>query len=234
MILLKNKIKLAGLFLIFGIVTGILSIAPAVDSPDYLTEATTNSNQVRVSALFQFILFLTYLGFAIVLYPIIKKHNESLALGFLSFRIIAGVVLLLGTVVLLSILVLSQEYVKNALETQMVLEAFGNVLKTTRDYINHVFMVFVLGIGNFMLYILFLKSRLIPKWLSAWGLLGTILSVIASGLFLFKKIDVITAEYLVLNAPTALLEIVLGFWLILKGFSEGLGSTKGLNKKECV
>ncbi|WP_130736278.1 DUF4386 domain-containing protein [Flavobacterium sp. J27] len=218
--ILKNKIKLAGLLIIMGMVAGILSISPSVDSVNYLTEAAANFNQVIMSALFQFILFLMYLGFAIVLYPIIKKYNKSLALGFLSFRIIAGVVLLIGTVVLLSILVLSQEYAENTLENLRVLEALGNVLKTTRDYTNHVFMVFVLSIGNLMLYVLFLKSKLIPKWLSVWGLLGGILSIIASTLLLFKIIDVITVEYLVLNVPTALFEIVLGFWLLLKGFSK--------------
>lgn len=220
MSLLKNKTQVAGLLIIIGMVAGIFSISPSVDSVNYLTEAAANSNQVIMSALFQFILFLMYLGFAIVLYPIIKKYNESLALGFLSFRIIAGVVLLIGTVALLSILILSQEYAENTLENLRALEALGNVLKTTRDYINHVFMVFVLGIGNLMLYVLFLKSRLIPKWLSVWGLLGSILSIIASTLLLFKIIDVITVEYLALNVPTALFEMALGFWLILKGFSK--------------
>lgn len=220
MSLLKNKTQVAGLLIIIGMVAGIFSISPSVDSVNYLTEAAANSNQVIISALFQFILFLMYLGFAIVLYPIIKKYNESLALGFLSFRIIAGVVLLIGTVALLSILILSQEYTENTLENLRVLEALGNVLKTTRDYTNHVFMVFVLGIGNLMLYVLFLKSRLIPKWLSVWGLLGGILSIIASTLLLFKIIDVITVEYLALNVPTALFEMALGFWLILKGLSK--------------
>lgn len=93
----------------------------------------------------------------------------------------------------------------------MLFEVFGNVLKITRDYINHVFMVFALGIGNLMLYVLFFKSSLIPKWLSIWGVIGTVLSIGASVLLLFGTIEVITIKYLALNAPTGFFEIVLGF-----------------------
>ena len=92
--LLKNNVKLAGLLIILGMIAGILSIASSVDSPKYLTEAAANTTQVSIAALFQFILSLTYVCFAILLYPIVKKYNKSLALGFLSFRIIAGVVLI--------------------------------------------------------------------------------------------------------------------------------------------
>jgi len=216
--ILKNKPRLAGLLIIIGMIAGIISIAPAVDSPKYLTEATANSNQVITGALFQFILFLTYIGFAILLYPLLKQYNGQLAVGFLSFRIVAGVILIIGTIVLLSILALSQEFVKTTSENISVFEAFGNMLKITRDYINHVFMVFALGLGNIMLYMLFLKGKLVPKWLPVWGILGTLLSIVASMLLLFKVVDVITPQYLILNIPIALFELTLGFWLILKGF----------------
>lgn len=223
---LKNNIKLAGFLIILGMITGILSIASAVDSPNYLTEAAANATQVSTAALFQFILCLTYIGFAIVLYPIVKKYNQVLALGFLSFRIISGVVLIIGTAILLSILVISQEFVKSSSENLWAFEAFGNVLKIIRDYINHMFMVFTIGIANLMLYILFLKTKLIPKWLAVWGILGVVLSMLASVLLLFNIVDVITVEYLVLNAPTGLFEFVLGIWFFFKGFN-----TKCSNKE---
>jgi uncharacterized protein DUF4386 len=230
--LLKNNVKLAGYLIIIGIVVGILSIASAVDSPNYLTEATANAAKVSIAALFQFILCLTYIGFAILLYPIVQEYNKRLALGFLSFRIIAGVVLIIGTVILLSILVVSQEFIKNPPENQWIFEAFGNVLKTTRDYSNHIFMVFTLGTANLMLYILFFKTRLIPKWLSVWGILGTVLSIVASVLLLFNLVEVITMEYLTLNVPSGIFELVLGFWLIAKGLKTGVSGSTNTIKSE--
>ena len=79
-------------------------------------------------------------------------------------------------------------------------------------------MILVLCTGNFMFYILLIKSKLIPQWLSAWGLIGAMLSAIASFLVLFRIVDIITPEYMILNVPTALQELILAIWLIVKGF----------------
>ena len=102
-------------------------------------------------------------------------------------------------------------------ENSLIFEAMGNLLKVTRDYINHIFMVLALGAGNLLLYVLFLRTKLIPSWLSIWGILGILPAIFASVLLLFHQIEVITPQYLVLNMPTALFELVLGFWLMLKG-----------------
>lgn len=210
----------AGILIIIGMVAGMLSIVPSVESPDYLTEVYANQNQVLSGAFFQFIMSLAYLGIGILLYPIIKRFSNSLSIGFLNFRIIASTLVILGTILLLSILALSQEFVKNSTQNTLDFEAIGNVLKITRDYINHVFMILVLCTGNFMLYLLLMKSKLIPQWLSVWGLFGTLLSAIASVLILFQVVEVITTEYLILNVPTAMLELILGIWLIVKGFDK--------------
>ena len=85
----RKKTIIAGTLFIIGIVSGLLSIAPAAEAPDYLFQASANANQVLSGALFQFIMTIAYLGFAITLYPLLRKFKESLALGFLSFRIIA-------------------------------------------------------------------------------------------------------------------------------------------------
>lgn len=214
----KRKARFAGLLLIGGMIAGILSVAPAVDSAEYLTEAAAHSHQVILAALAQFMMALAYIGIAILLYPIVKRYGKSLALGFLSLRIIATTLVVVGTVVLLSLLSLSQEFVHHLPQHPVELEAVGNMLKVTRDYINHVFMVLVLCAGNGMLYALFLQSRLVPQWISVWGLVGTALSALASVLILFQVVDIITPEYLILNVPTALLELVLGIWLLIKGF----------------
>lgn len=215
---IKSKTRLAGLLILIGMVAGIFSVAPTVDSANYLTEAAANSTKVIMGASFQFIMSLVYLGFAIIIYPIIKQFSHTLSAGFLNFRIIAATLVVFGTILLMSILALSQEFVKNAPANTLDFEALGNVLKITRDYINHVFMILILCAGNLMLYILLLKSRLIPRWLSIWGLVGTVLSAIASVLILFQVVEVITTEYLILNVPAAVLDLTLGIWLIVKGF----------------
>lgn len=218
----KRKTRFAGFLFLVGMLAGVFSVAPAIDSAKFLTEAAANFNQVVIAAIFQFIMSLAYLGIVILLYPIIKKFGGSLSIGFLSLRIIAAALVIIGAILLLLILALSQEFVKAPSQSALALEALGNVFKITRDYINHVFMILVLCAGNFMFYILLLKSKLIPKWLSIWGLLGYLLSAIASVLILFQVVEVITTEYLVLNVPTAIQELILGIWLITKGFDQRL------------
>ena len=115
----NRRDTMAGLLILLGLVVGILSIAPAVDSEDFLINVVVDPIGVQLSALFQFILFLTYMGFAILLFPILQKIDRDLALGFLSFRIIAGCILIFGIMVMLAILALGQE-----------LELFGNKLLT--------------------------------------------------------------------------------------------------------
>ncbi|MEN7551522.1 DUF4386 domain-containing protein [Rapidithrix thailandica] len=216
----QRKTRSAGLCIIVSMLAGIFSVAPAVDSAKFLTEAAANSNQVIGASISQFIISLAYIGFAILLYPILKKFGNSLVIGFLSFRIMAATLMILGILLLLAVLVLSQESLRHLSENTSALEVLGNLLKTTRDYVNHVFMVLTLCLGNFMFYILLIRSKLIPPWLSVWGIIGAFLSIVASILVLFQAVEIITAEYLVLNAPTALQELILGFWLMIKGFDD--------------
>jgi len=218
--LIKRKTRVAGFLFIFAMIAGILSVTPSIDTKEYLIEAANNSNQVIVASVFQFIMSLFYIGIAILIYPIIKKFGNSLAIGFLSLRIIAAVLVIFGTILLLSILSLSQEFAGFLSKNNTDLEILGNILKHTRDYVNHVFMVVILCASNILLYILLIKSKLIPKWISIVGLIGAILSIIASVLVLFRVIDIITTSYIILNVPTAILELILGIWLIVKGFDK--------------
>ncbi|WKB81763.1 DUF4386 domain-containing protein [Cellulophaga lytica] len=217
---IENKEKIIGLFLFIGLIAGVFSIAPSIDSANYLTEATTNSNQVIIAAIFQFIMSLVYLGIAILLYPIVKQFSLSLSIGFLSFRILAVTLSILGTILMLGLLILSDNYVKGTSINFIEIQTLADILKSSRDTVNHIFMILILCIGNIMLYVIFIKSKLLPKWISIWGITGAVLSIIASGLVLFSILDIITVEYIVLNVPTAILDIVLGIWLMFKGFNK--------------
>lgn len=215
-----RKVRLAGLLSVAGMFAGVFSVAPAIDSATYLTEAAAHTDDVIVAAIFQFAMSLSYAGVAALLYPVVRRFGNSLSIGYFSSRIIAATLSIVGTILLLSLLVLSREFVHRPSQDILATEALGNVLKASRDHVNHVFMVFVLCTGNFLLYVLLLRSRLIPRWLSVWGMAGAALSVTASTLVLFGSVDIITPRYLALNTPTAIHELVLGVWMIVKGFDK--------------
>ncbi len=87
----KKTARIVGVLFIIGTVAGVLSVVSIIDDPDYLIKVSANENQVIIGAFFQFIMAVAYVGIAISLYPILRKYYEGLSLGFVSFRIIAGV-----------------------------------------------------------------------------------------------------------------------------------------------
>ena len=218
----RKRTIIAGALYIIGTIAGLLSIAPAIDASDYLLKASVNANQVLFGALFQFIMTIAYAGFAITLYPILRKHMESLALGFLSFRIIAAVLNIIGFISLLLLLSLSQQFVKAGTPDSTYFQTLGDLLRSGRDFVNHVAMILATSVGGLMFYLLLYKTKLIPRWLSLWGLLGTLFTVFASLLIMFGIIDIITKTYIVLNLPLISLEMVLAIWFIAKGFDSNV------------
>lgn len=210
---------IAGILIIIGMIAGMLSIVPSVESLDYLTEVSANQNQVLSGAFFQFALVPIYIGFALVLYPILRKYSKSLALGFVSFRIIAGVFQIVGVIALPIFILLSQGFIESNASDLLYFQFFGDALKLGRDLANHVGVMLATGLGNLILFYLFYKTKLIPRWLSGWGLVGNTLAMLASFLILFRFIDVISPHFIVLTILLVLQEIVLAIWLIVKGFN---------------
>lgn len=215
----KKRTIFAGSMYIIGTVAGVLSMAPAVDAPDFLVKASANESQVLLAALFQFLMTVAYAGFAITLYPLLRKHMESLALGFLSFRIIAAVLNIVGFIIILMILSLSHDFVKAGSPASSYYQTLGDLLRSGRDFINHIAMIFAISTGGLMFYTLLYKTYLLPRWMSVIGFAASLLTIAASLLVMFHVIEIITTIYLALNLPLILLETILAIWLIVKGFN---------------
>ena len=199
---------------------------PILNAPDYLIKVSANEIQVLIGAFFQFIMIPAYIGFALSLYPILRKYNEGLALGFVGFRIIAGTFHLIGVIILPLFLILSQEFIKAGAPDSSYFQTIGGLLRSGRDLVNHVAMILSLSLGGLMFFYVLYQSKLVPRWLSGWGFVGTTLTILASLLLLFRLIDVITPIYIVLNLPLALQEMVLAVWLIVKGFNPSAIASK--------
>lgn len=217
---IKRKVSIiAGTLYIVGTLAGLLSIAPAIDHPDFLIKAAASRNQVIYASLFQFIMTISYTSFAVVLFPLLRKYHESLSIGFLSFRLIAASLNILGTISMLLILALSQEFVNAITPDLAVYTLLGDLLRSARDITNHVAMILSHSIAALMLYYIFYKTKLAPRWLSYWGFIGTTFTVVATLLVLFNSINIVTPTYIALSIPMALQELTLAIWLIVKGFN---------------
>jgi hypothetical protein len=215
----KNAMIAGGLWIV-GTVAGILSFPflGIVDKPDYLTKIATNENQVITGAFFLLVMAFACSGIAIWLYPVLKKQNQALALGSVGFRIIENVLGIVSAICLLSLVPLSQEFVKAGAPVASYFQTSGTLLLLARDSISNIHLI-PFCIGALMYYYLFYQSKLIPRWLSVWGFVAIILSLASAFLVLFDLIGDFSTAQVVLSIPIGVQELVLGVWLIVKGFN---------------
>ncbi len=217
----KNAIIVGVLFIIATVVgmVGNLSFSkPILDNPDYLIIASANGNQVVTGALLLLIAAFACVGIAIWLYPVLRKCNEGLALGAVGFRLIEGMLYIVGVVGLLSILTLGQEYVRAGALNASLFQASGTSLLAVRDWAGKL-SVIAFTVGALMYYYVFYQSKLIPRWLSGWGFLGAALSLAAVLLAISGRIAYFSTVFILLQVPIGVQEMVLAVWLIVKGFN---------------
>jgi hypothetical protein len=148
-----------------------------------------------------------------VIYAILKKQNEALALGYVGARIVEGVRFFGAILAILTLWTLSQEFVKAGAPDASYFQTLGELLLAVRYWAYNVLWPITLGLGALMFYYLLYQSKLIPRWLSVWGLIGAPLFPVA-WLSLFGS--TISGPFLL---PLVVNEVVLAVWLIVKGFS---------------
>jgi len=212
----KKTARIVGVLFIIGTVAGILSrviTGPILNASDYLIKVSANENQIIIGSLFVLIMAFALAMVPVVMFSIFKKYNEALALGYVVFRGALEVVAYIATVISwLLLLTLSQEYVKAGAPDASYFQTLGTLLLEAANWFGYILSI-VFSIGALMIYYLFYQTKLIPRWLSVWGLIGAIFYLAQPLLALFGS------ELDILFAPLALQEMILAVWLIVKGFN---------------
>jgi hypothetical protein len=211
----------AGILLIVATAAGVaaLSTQPFMDAPDYLARISASEPGVLISALLILVMGLACAGIAIAMYPVLRKCGEGMALGAAGFRIMEGVFHCLGAVLVLLMASLSREFVKAGTAEAAAFQGLGALLVEARSWVGSVAATLCWCVGAFLYYVLFFKAKLVPRWLSLWGLVGIALAFAACLLILFRLTTDKEALHSLLNLPVAIQEMVLAVWLIAKGFN---------------
>jgi len=212
----RKTARIVGVLFITAMVAGGLRyflLDPILDAPDYLINVSANENRVIIGSLSFFILAVALAGIAIVIYPILKKHNEALALGYVGARIVEGVLFIIAILAILTLFTLSQEFVKAGSPDDSYYQTLGTLLQAVRNYAYNVLWPVIIGLGALIFYYLLYQTKLIPRWLSVWGLIGAPLFP-AAWLSLFGP--TISGFFIL---PLVVNEMVLAVWLIVKGFN---------------
>lgn len=130
-----------------------------------------------------------------------------------AFLIMFGIV-----VCLLLLVTLSHESANVGVPVSSAYEVPGALLMAARDSLGEV-AVLAFGLGALMYYWVFYQSRLVPRWLSGWGLVAIALVMVSGVLVMLRLTEPMSTTQLVLALPIAVQEMVLAVWLIAKGFN---------------
>ncbi len=210
----KTAIIVGVLFIIATLTSSLTFVVLGfLDAPDYLVNVSANESQVWIVMLLEFIWALSVVGIPVMLFPILKKYNETLARGFFSLRFIEAITTIIGTIGLLTLLTLSQKFIQAGVPDVSYYLTLGSLLIAARNWTFMIGSGLVFSLSALILNYVLYKSKVIPRWLSGWGLVGAILCF-ATFLLQFFSIHLE-----ILFVPIAVQEMVFAVWLIFKGFN---------------
>ena len=187
----KKTARVVGVLFIIGTVAGILSrvvTGPIQNAQDPLMSVPASESRLVVGALFILLMGLALAMVPVLLFPILRKHNEALALGYVVFRGgLEAVTYLAIAASWLFLVPLSQIYAQaGALDASNV-QALGTLLLEAKEIGSILTIVFCLGalILKYLLY----QTKLVPRWLSGWGLIAIVPYLAAGLLAMFGIIE---------------------------------------------
>jgi MFS family permease len=217
----KKAARIVGVLFITATVAGIIGgvlLGPILDAPDYLAKVSANENQWLIGVLFNFIMAVAVAGIAIPMYPILKKHNEGMALGSVGFRIIEGALFSVGVISLLLLVPLSQKFVQAGAPDASYFQTLSELLVGVSTF-SLLIGGLAFSLGALMYYYLLYQSKLIPRWLSLWGLFAVPLGSAAYLSQFFSASAFASASIDIGHLPIFFQEMVFAVWLIVKGFN---------------
>ncbi|MGR0221806.1 DUF4386 domain-containing protein [Agromyces sp. ZXT2-6] len=219
----SSATTIAGVLLLVTFAAGLLSVVPVLEEADYLGSLPGREVEVVVGALFQVLMAAAYAAFALVLHPTLRRAGATMSLGFVTFRLIAVGFHLLAVAMLPLFLDLAAAYDQGAsTSAPSAHEAVAEALRRGRDLVNHFVIIVAMGFGDLLFFALLRRRRLVPAWLSVWGLAAVALAILGSLLLLARVVDVVSVAYLALTGPLAVQGLVLAVWLIVRGFDTRL------------
>ena len=224
----KKTAITVGVLYIIATVAGILSIVllgPLLADPDYLTNFAANANQIVTGALVDLIGAGAFVALAVIIFPILKRFSGRTALGYVVARSIEAVPFIIANISLLALLTLSQEYVQATAPDVSNFLPIGAGLLATYDWAQLLGPRIFASLAALPFYYLLYQSRLVPRWMSVWGLAAAPLYLASGLLAMYGIVDPFSPILVLLFLPAALLEMVLAVWLIVKGFNSSASAS---------
>jgi len=190
-------------------------VESVISAPNHLV-TSENETLLIVGMLLELVNAIAVVGIATLMFPIMKRHNETMAVGYLGFRLVEAVFCGMIVIAPLSLMTLSREYLKAGI-SEVQFQAAGVLAVAERASVASLLILVFFCMGAFLLYSLLYQSKLLPRFIPIWGLVAVVSVLIINLLAL--KLEIGMAVSMIFVLPIILNEIFMGIWLIARGFN---------------
>lgn len=191
-------------------------LAPLLDDPAGYALTGGADTQVAVGALLDTINAIACIATAVAVFPVVKRQNESLALGFVASRLMEAAIIMVGVISLMSVITLHQD-VAGAAGTDAAIGTTGQALVAVRDWTFLFGPDVCAGMNALLFGTLLFRSRLVPRWIPTLGLIGGPLLLAASALTVLGVVEAGSIWFIGV-LPLATWEYSVGVYMAVKGF----------------
>jgi len=228
----RRSAVVAGVFFIVAAVAAVIGLAlegPVLNDPRYIVAATGDDTRVILGAFFEVILAISVIGTAVTLFPIVKKQNEGIALGYVAGRVVEALVIVVGIISLLSVVRLRQGFAGATGADAVSLVTVGKSLVAIHDWTFLFGPSLAIGFNTLLLAYLMYSSRLVPQVIAVLGLIGGPLIFASGTAVMFGLYQQLSVWGAIAAIPVTAWEMSLAVWMIAKGFkpspiTSGMGS----------
>lgn len=213
------------LFLVATIAGGIaLAVQESVlGQDDHLAAAAAHPDRLATGVLLELVMGLAVVAIAVVIYPVLRRGTERLAMAYVVARTVEAVIYVVSGAGVLALISVGEKYV--AAQDGASYSAVGRLVMAERDWSGSAILdATVFTVGALVLNGALFHSHLVPDWLSVWGMAGAV-AYLAGGVLVLYGLEIGSATQVVLEAPLGLQELALGLWLILRGFTAPRGTS---------
>jgi hypothetical protein len=229
----RRTAAIVGILFIVGTCAGVSSAActgPILGSPNYLAAVSANQMPMQLGVLFVLIMGFSLAMVPILMFPIFRRQDEALAVGYVVFRgALETATYIAFAISWLGLVSVGRDFAVTDPVAASQLQSLGGALRRTADS-SQLMTVFVFGFGALIFYWLLFKARLVPRWLPIWGFASIVLHLTTGFLQLFGLVSASSPLLTIMNLPIFLQEMVMAVWLIARGFNTHRGrGTAGID-----
>jgi hypothetical protein len=214
----RKTALVTGVLFIITFLTSIPAVVlygPVLNDAHYVLGAGADS-RIALGAFLEVLLAISGIGTAVVIFPVVKRQNEAIALGYVAARVVESTIIVVGIVSVMSVVTMRHDF-SGADAASFVVA--GKTLVGLHKWTFLLGPGFCAGIENgLMLGYLMFRSGLVPRPIAVLGLIGGSLAIVSAVAELFGLWPQVSPAAFFLVLPEALFEALIGIWLTFKGF----------------